>query len=164
MLTPLSNAPFLIDMGKKIETKEEIKLYGVRIIIGCFDKHNPQDIYLDGTININGNTATFEALESVKDELHDCLYEWVKSQGDYDKRKYIKKVESPDTFRNKGKRTKLKFDLSLLLKQPRCWSETVEIARGHVMDLYKRIVDVVLLNGLELLPFDGYNSKEYKGL
>lgn len=146
-------------MEKKIESKVEVKLYGVRVILGTFDKHNPTDIYVDGTININGDTATMETLENAKYDLSRALYNWVKNQDDYDRRKYIKKVECPDTFRNKGKRTKLKFDMSLLPKQPRNWNETVEVARGHVMDLYKRIADVVLLNGLELLPFDGYNSK-----
>ena len=146
-------------MEKKIETKVEIKLYGVRVVVGTFNKHNPTDIYMDGTINLDGGSATYEALESLKDELHDGLYQWLKSQDDYDKRKYVKKVESPDTFRNKGKRTKLRFDLSLLQKRTLDWKETVEVARKHIMDIYKLIIEAVVLNGLELLPFDGYNNK-----
>lgn len=152
---------FFKTMEKKIESSVEVKLYGVRIIIGTFDKHKPRDIYLDGTINLKGDTATKVNLESAKTELSKSLYQWLRSQDDYDKAKYIKKVEYPDTFRDqyKSKRTKLRFDMSLLPKQPRSWNETVEVAKGYIMDLYQRIVDVVLLNGLELLPFDGYNNK-----
>lgn len=148
-------------MEKKIQSVREIKLFGVRVIVGTFDKHNPGDIYFDGTINLEGSGVTKEALDCLKEDLHDGLYSWIKNQDDYDRRRYIKKVECPDTFREqyKQKRTKVRFDLSLIQKQPLSWKETVEVARKHINDLYPTIVHAVILNGLELQDFSGYNNK-----
>lgn len=150
-------------VDKEIETKVEVKLYGVRAVIGSFDKHNPTTIYFDITVNIKGDTVTKEGLESAKNELSKALYEWLRNQDDYDKAKYIKKVEYPDTFREryvKVTRTKLNIDLSLLQKHTLNWKETVEVAKTHLMEIYQKIVDVVLLNGMELMPFAGYNNKK----
>ena len=31
--------------GKKIESSDVVKMFGLRVIIGTFDKHNPDTIY-----------------------------------------------------------------------------------------------------------------------
>lgn len=161
MLTPLSNAPFSIDMEKKIASTKVVTLFGLRAIVGTFDKHDPKSIYFDGTINIKG-TSDKEALTLARDLIDDAMLAWLKSQDDYDRKRYVKIVERPESDRYVSKNTKLHFDLTLLQLQPRNWKETVEVVSKHLMTMYEDIVRAVLMSGLELKDFKGFNSKDYK--
>ena len=146
-------------MEKKIQSIREVKLYGVRVLVGTFDKHNPESIYLDGTISLEG-TLDYYALENVKDELDAVLYQWIKNQDDYDRKRYVKLVDIPDIkTRQKPKTSRVHFDVTLLHKQPHSWKEAVEVARGHILPLYEEIVRMVLSNELRLQEFKGYNAK-----
>lgn len=151
-------------MEKKIQSVREVKLFGVRVLVGTFDKHHPGDIYIDGTISLDG-TLDIYALDNARSDLDETLYQWVKNQEDYHTKNYVKIVEIPDTARTtrKPKTSRLHFDLSLVHKQPHSWKEAVEIARKHILALYEEIVRVVLTNDLRLQDFYGYNNKTIGG-
>lgn len=148
-------------MEKKIASEKVVLLYGMRAIIGTFDKHNPTSIYIDGTINIEGECER-EQLKCAKEMLEDALVEWVRSQSDYDRKRYVKIVEYPETSNKQkytSKTSKLRFDLTLKPIEKQKWSQIVELTKGHLMNIYKQVVSVILSCGLELKDFKGYNFK-----
>ena len=145
-------------MEKKISSERVVNLFGMRAIVGTFDKHDPCSIYIDSTINIEG-TKDIEQMKCAKEFIDESLYEWLQNQDDYDRKLYIKVVQYPETVRGTSKTTKLHFDLTLKPLNTLTWNKTVEVARGHLMRIYEEVVRNVLTCGLKLKAFKGYNYK-----
>lgn len=145
-----------------IHSEAIIKKFGLRAKLGTFDKHNPQTLYVDATINIDG-TKDLKSMCRVRDLIDDVLFSWLQEQEHYDRKRYVKIVDIPETSTRTTYRSTtnhLHFDLSLLQKQPLSWKETVKIASKHIGELYESIAKSVTGNGLALQDFKGYRRKK----
>lgn len=148
-------------MEKKVSSEKVVKLYGLRVIVGTFDKHNPESIYIDGTINLD-STKDDASMSNAKNIVDEALYQWLQEQDDYDRKRYVKVVTYPSASVKssyRGTTTRIKFDLSLLHKEKHNWKEAVEIASKHLLGMYEHIVRAVVSNGLQLQDFKGYRRK-----
>ena len=148
-------------MEKKVSSEKVVKLYGLRVIVGTFDKHHPQSIYIDGTINLD-STKDNASMSNAKNIVDEALYKWLQEQDDYDRKRYIKVVTYPSASVKssyKGTTTRIKFDLTLVHKEDHTWNEAVEIARKHLLGMYEHIVKTTVSNGLQLQDFKGYRRK-----
>ena len=144
-----------------IHSERIVKRYGLRAKVGTFDKHNPKTFFIDATINIDG-TKDLASMCKARDLIDDALYAWLQEQEHYDRKRYVKIVDVPETSTRaatKSTTNHLHFDLSLLQKQPRSWNETVEVATKHLGELYESISRSVTGNGLSLQDFKGYRAK-----
>lgn len=150
-------------MAKQIETNKTYKLFGLRVIVGTFDKHNPTTLYFAGTINCEGFLYDGDLLRKVGIELKQVFDSWIKKQEDYD-RQYIRIVDMQDdwnkahswnhiTYHPKNKH--IKFDLTLKLKKRQPWKEAAENARNNIDMFYPDIVEVIGRNGMILKDFKG---------
>ena len=150
-----------------IESKSVVKLFGLRVIIGTFDKHNPTTIYYSGTINCEGGTYDGEQLRKVGLELKKVFDSWIKSQTVYETY-YIRLVDVQDDYNKERnwnyikyvpKNKHLKFELTVKHKKQLPWKEVVEVAKNQVMLLYPEIKNVIDGNSMKLKDFKGHNLK-----
>lgn len=145
---------------KKIESKVVVKMYGLRVIVGTFDKHRPDTIYYEGTINCDGTGLDAKKLRVINGELRQVFDDWIDTQDVY-QRYYIKVVDTLDTDdRYKPKNKHIKFDLTVKHLKPHRWDEAIELARSQIMCLYNKIAEVVVRNGMVLLDNPGHNSRK----
>lgn len=139
-----------------------VKKHGLRAKVGTFDKHKPETIYIDATINIDG-TKDLASMCQARDLIDEALFHWLQEQEHYDRKRYVKIVDIPETTTRTTYRSTtnhLHFDLSLLQKQPRSWNETVEIITKHLGNMYDAIAESVTGKGLSLQDFKGYRRKK----
>lgn len=148
--------------GKKIESREVVKMFGLRVIIGTFDKHNPDTIYYDGTINCEGNSDGVDKnkLRVLNGELRRVFDEWLHTQSVY-YTQYIMVVNTLDTdSRYKPKNKHIKFDITVKHLKPHRWGEAVDIAKAELTGLYPKIVNMVNSHGLILRNEEGHNLRK----
>ena len=151
--------------AKKICGKVVVRMFGLRVIVGTFDKHNPRSIYLDGTINCEG-TNDIDALGCVETELGEVFKEWVKNQDFYDRKRNIRIIKAlieNDRRRYVGVNKHIKFDVTLIQNRTPNWKESVEIARKNIVALYANIVKTIEKNGLVLKDFAGHHTTTSSG-
>lgn len=146
---------------KPIWTRFIVKMYGLRVIVGSFDKHNPVTLYYEGTVNCEG-TNDYRALKKVEDRLKELFDKWILEQEDYEQ-KYIRVFNSNyncERTKYVGKNKHISFEITLKQKQLRPWSEAADAAKRNLTNLYDRIVKAVEDSGLVLKDFPGHNKKQ----
>ena len=136
---------------REIQSKFVVKFFGVKMIVGTFNKHNPKTIYVDGDIKFTGDRDFDSSVKFGKDLLK-CLEVWKESVDDYGD--WIKVIKPYDGIFNKYTNTKKKhigFDMTLAIKQPHItWKEAAKNAKTNLSVLYEDIVELACKNGLKL--------------
>ena len=150
-----------VNMGKHVESRTEHRAKGIRTVVGTFVKDNPQSIYWDCTISIDG-TKDIDAMIDASNDIDDYLTNWIRyEQDDYNKKRYVKLVTYPEESKHStyvAKTRRLHFELTLLHNNPQTWASAVEIADKHLYKIDAAIERIIARNGLNLQAFKGYNS------